>query len=59
MKWFWEWKLKGLEDRLVNVAMAEKFDANSQIYAAGIKAKIIKLRTKLGYHNPNSTIWKA
>jgi len=59
MKWFWEWRLKGLEDRLVNVAMADRFDAKSQIYAGKIKIKIIQLRTKLGYNNPNSTIWKS
>jgi hypothetical protein len=39
--------------------MADTFDANSQIYADKIKADIQALRKKLGYDNPNTTIWKA
>lgn len=59
IRWLQEYQLRRLENRLVDVAMADRFDAKSQIYADVIKADIIALRKKLGYENPNSTIWKA
>lgn len=59
IRWLREYQLRRLEERLVDVAMAERFDANSQIYADKIKADIQALRKKLGYDNPNTTIWKA
>jgi len=58
IRWLQEYKLRRLENRLVDVAMAERFDAKSQSYAEVIKADILALRKKLGYSNPNSTIWK-
>lgn len=54
IRWLQEWQLKRLEDRLVDVAMADTYDAKSQIYADVIKADIKALRKKLGYEN-----WKS
>lgn len=59
IRWLQEYQLRRLEDRLVDVAMADTFDAKSQIYADVIKADIKALRKKLGYENPNNSLEKS
>jgi hypothetical protein len=54
IRWLQEYQLRRLENRLIDVAMADTYDVKSQIYADVIKADIKALRKKLGYDN-----WKA